>query len=89
MLKKNADPNWGYPTETQRLSFEKLEVVLVNPPILRLPECGSPYMIYTDENQYVLGAVLLPKSADGCGRGEKLGMGHDRVLVKDANSGRT
>lgn len=59
MLKKDADPNWDYPTEEQCTAFETLNAKLIASPVLAFSKKGRPCMIDTDVSAYQLGAVLL------------------------------
>ena len=59
MLRKDEEPDWDDPTDTQMEAFETLKERLISPPILARPKAGRPYMIDTDASAYQLGATLL------------------------------
>ena len=61
MLRKDAEPDWDWPTPDQLESFETLKRKLVTPPTLGLPKTNKPYMNDTDTSAYQPGATLLQK----------------------------
>ncbi len=40
-------------------AFEKLKEVLVNPPMMKLPDFNKPFQVITDASDYALGAILI------------------------------
>ena len=59
MLRKDAEPDWGKPTDEQTKAFDTLKTRLMSSPMLPLPKDGLPYVIDTDASVYRLGATLL------------------------------
>ena len=64
MLYKDAEPDFGNPTEAQLTSFETLKEELVTPPILALPKLGKPYRLETEASAYQVGCSLLQLEDD-------------------------
>ena len=64
MLKKEASPNSGNPTEEQLKACETLKDRLTSPPVLALPKAGGNYRLDTDSSDYQLGCILLQEQED-------------------------
>lgn len=59
ILKKDAEIDWGVPTNEKIEYFDKLEKNRPSPSILSFSKRRAPYMVDTDASQNALGAVLL------------------------------
>jgi hypothetical protein len=55
LTKKNAEFSWN---EEKQSSFEALKQCLISAPILKLPEIGKSFALYTDSSDHTVGAVL-------------------------------
>ena len=62
LLRKEEKFEW---TEEQHTAFEELKKKLTEYPILRQPERGKKFLLYTDASGYAAGAVLSQKDDDG------------------------
>ena len=58
-LGKDAEPDFGNPTEAQLTSFETLKEKLVTPPMFALPKLGKPHRLETDASAYQVQCSLL------------------------------
>ncbi|XP_069999422.1 uncharacterized protein [Penaeus vannamei] len=63
LVKKNA-PNRVKWEDKHEMAFNKLKQVLVNNPILKLPDVNKSFILRTDASDVGLGAVLLQEDAD-------------------------
>ena len=55
LTRKNVTFSWN---EERQRSFDALKEALTEAPILKLPEMGKPFALYTDSSDYAIGAVL-------------------------------
>jgi len=65
LLKKGLPFELEAPTQEQLDSFNRLRDALLNPPILRLPKPGIPYVLDVDASKAQLGCTLLQQQEDG------------------------
>jgi hypothetical protein len=61
LLRKEEKFEWN---NEQQNSFEELKKKLTEYPILRQPEVGKKFLLYTDASGYALGAILSQKDSD-------------------------
>jgi len=61
LLRKEEKFEWS---EEQQNSFEELKKKLTEYPILRQPDIGKKFLLYTDASGYALGAILSQKDDD-------------------------
>jgi len=64
LLKKGLLFQLSPPSQEQMKSFNSLREALLNPPVLRLPRPGVPYVLDVDASKAQLGSTLLQKQAD-------------------------
>jgi transposase InsO family protein len=55
LTRKHANFEWN---RTRQESFEKLKEALQSPPILKIPEIGKPFQLFTDASHSTIGALL-------------------------------
>ena len=59
LLRKNVKYEWG---TSQQEAFDKLKLMLVSPPVLRIFDPDLPVVVETDASDLAIGAVLLQGS---------------------------
>ncbi len=62
LLKKDVSLQWN---DAHEQRFNELKSVLINAPVLALPEHSEPFSICTDASSQELGAALMQKDARG------------------------
>ena len=55
LTRKHAKFEWN---SVRQASFEKLRQALKDPPILKIPEIGKPFQLFTDASENTIGALL-------------------------------
>ena len=61
LTRKNVHFSW---TEQRQKSWEALKVALSTAPILKLPELGKPFALFTDSSDFAIGGVLCQLEDD-------------------------
>ena len=56
LLAKKSKFQWDAKCEE---SFQKIKDMLVNAPVLHMPDCNKPFLLYIDASQYGVGGVLM------------------------------